>query len=513
MAVPMDSPLSGTQQARLLRERFGLAVDPFANGTSFFFTGGQRQHHLDSLRHLAAFGDMALLVSGEEGAGRSRLLQQLAQGEHQRLVVHELPAAAIQQPARLASVLGRLSGQPLAEMTAEAASSAFFAWSADQPRRWLLLLDNADNVPADVLAALLKGRTEQGEDSARAAVLLMAGSTALAAQLGEFSGAELLDGLYEIRLKPLDQDDIRHYLQSAFDRVGGDASSAITPRVLSRLEQESGGCLGRLRQLAPLVLLGLTDPAAPSLPEAGDVGSVPPVKQSPSLSMPSLARLRLWAGLALGLLGLSFLLVSLFYDGSDSDSAPALITEDVEFNELDRVRQAMGEDSPSVQSPPEMDLVQPEPGEALVERSDPLFAPQTVTPPVTAPVEQAPVTAQSEPGVEPESAPSPAESSPESFSPGLPVYFRDQVWIDSRESGNYTIQLLGSFNESTAIQFVRNNAVDGMVYVRSSHQGEPWFVVIVGDYGGRDAARTALRQGLPAALREGNPWVRPFAGL
>lgn len=495
---------NGSQQAAMLRQRFGLSGNPFADDPEFFFTGGQRQHHLDSLRHLAAFGDLSLLLTGEPGSGRSRMLQQLARSERQRLTLQELPVSVLEKRERLPSVLSRLSGQPLSEYSPQQACTAFFVWTASQSRRWVLLLDDGDKVPTEVLATLLDGRRDPAVDTTRAAVLVIAGRPSLPERISREEGAELLEGVHEIPLRPLDQNDIRHYLQSAFDRVGGDASGAITPQILRRLERYSGGSLGRLRVQAPAVLLGLGEAGEGA--EASEPESTPLLKRvrSGSLSsmkFPSLERLRLWAGLALGLLGLSFLLVSLFYDGKDPQ--PEALTEDVEFSELARVRQAMGDD-----------LVVAEP--PVTESPGPLFNPVTVTPPAEDPVPEPEVTPEPVSGTptEPEPAPAaPGEEESSGFTPGLPDYYRDREWVERREEGYYTIQILGSYQESTAIQFIRNNAVSEMVYVRSRYRGDPWFVVLVGEYRYLEAARQVLNEELPAPLRERNPWIRPMSGL
>ena len=45
-----------------LKKHFDLQIDPFSEGSQFFFEGAQRQHNLETLRHLASFGDMVLLA-------------------------------------------------------------------------------------------------------------------------------------------------------------------------------------------------------------------------------------------------------------------------------------------------------------------------------------------------------------------------------------------------------------------------------------------------------------------
>lgn len=53
-----------------LQARYGLGQDPLAMDVPYF-QGAQRQYALETVRHLAAFGDMALLITGARGAGKT----------------------------------------------------------------------------------------------------------------------------------------------------------------------------------------------------------------------------------------------------------------------------------------------------------------------------------------------------------------------------------------------------------------------------------------------------------
>ena len=54
--------------------------------------------------------------------------------------------------------------------------------------------------------------------------------------------------------------------------------------------------------------------------------------------------------------------------------------------------------------------------------------------------------------------------------------------------------------------------MEDMVYVQTQHQGEPWFVVLEGDYPDRDSAREAISS-LPDTIQELGPWARAFGDL
>ncbi|MDX1816707.1 MAG: sporulation protein, partial [Marinobacter sp.] len=84
-----------------LQHRYGLRADPLDMDTPFF-PDASRQHSLETLRHLCGFGDMALVLTGAVGSGKTRLLGELIRSEAARLDFHRLPTAALTSPQALA---------------------------------------------------------------------------------------------------------------------------------------------------------------------------------------------------------------------------------------------------------------------------------------------------------------------------------------------------------------------------------------------------------------------------
>ena len=62
--------LSGNHFWQLINH-FNLSSDPFGANNDCFFEDAQRKHNIETIRHLAIFGDMVLLLTGEIGAGKS----------------------------------------------------------------------------------------------------------------------------------------------------------------------------------------------------------------------------------------------------------------------------------------------------------------------------------------------------------------------------------------------------------------------------------------------------------
>jgi len=244
-------------QSMQWRERYGLNGDPFAEAPGFFFfSGGQRQHHLDTLTHLVAFGEMVLLVTGEEGAGKSRMLAELARNAAHRLSVQRLRADTIADVSGIPGMLARLSGQALLGMEPEqAAREFFFAWTVTQAqtdRRWVLLIDDADALSDESLEVLVKGF--QSAEPGHAAILVLAGSAALASRRVCQDPARS-QGIHKVALAPLDIEDVQDFIHASFDQVDGDAGEWLTDSNLQSIHDRSEGNIQAIRRIAPPVLL------------------------------------------------------------------------------------------------------------------------------------------------------------------------------------------------------------------------------------------------------------------
>lgn len=475
-------------------------ADPFAESPGFFFTGAQRQHQLDTLGHLVAFGDMVLVVTGEPGAGKSRLLAELARNAAHRLSVQRLRAESLSDASSLPGMLSRLSGQALVGMAPTEAARAFFQWSvgqAERDRRWVLVLDDAEALGDDVLEALVDGFA--ASDTGQAAVPVLAGTESLTRRTPLTDPARTAI-VHEAVLPPLQEEDVRHFIHASFDHVGEDATPLLTDSVVRRIQQQSGGNLRTIRTVAPGILSGRAAPERESRHAAP--------KRSPGAG-PRRFPWRLWAGVALLALGVSVILVSLQYGGSGENPDPVAeeeIATEAAFDEVKRAREVIAETEQSGQ--PEGS------SEGRIRREGPLLD----VSPIMVPVRETAL--ETEPGPEPDTGSANAEAvadtegqgGKEGFSPRNPDRFREAQWYREQARGAFTLQLLGSFNESTALEFMEEYDVGDAVYTRTRHQGEPWFIVVHGSYPDRGAAREAI-DALPERVRAMDPWPRAYDDL
>ncbi|HBF09498.1 MAG: AAA family ATPase [Pseudomonadota bacterium] len=87
----------------------------------------------------------------------------------------------------------------------------------------------------------------------------------------------------------------------------------------------------------------------------------------------------------------------------------------------------------------------------------------------------------------------------------------ESSWIKAMPNSHFTLQLLGGANKEAVQKFIRDNGhMHKMGYVETSRQGQPWYVVVYGDYASRAQASAAVGN-LPSKLASAKPWIRSAA--
>ncbi len=78
---------------------------------------------------------------------------------------------------------------------------------------------------------------------------------------------------------------------------------------------------------------------------------------------------------------------------------------------------------------------------------------------------------------------------------------------------NYTLQLLCMNNEGQVQDFIRNNKLEAQAnYYKSHFKGKDWYIVVYGNYANRTEAQIALAN-LPKDLKKLHPWIRDYVSV
>ena len=93
------------------------------------------------------------------------------------------------------------------------------------------------------------------------------------------------------------------------------------------------------------------------------------------------------------------------------------------------------------------------------------------------------------------------------------LYSADEQTILNMPSNHYTIQLVGSRNKNRVTEFASEHGLTEIARMFSvNDQGEPWYMLVMGDYQTSEQAEQAL-QALPVRFRGQSPWIRRFAAV
>lgn len=76
-------------------------------------------------------------------------------------------------------------------------------------------------------------------------------------------------------------------------------------------------------------------------------------------------------------------------------------------------------------------------------------------------------------------------------------------------ASNYTLQLSGASRQDTLESFAKKNLNGNYAIYKTQRNGNPWYVLIYGNYRNINEAKQAVSS-LPAAVQAKKPWVRPI---
>lgn len=87
----------------------------------------------------------------------------------------------------------------------------------------------------------------------------------------------------------------------------------------------------------------------------------------------------------------------------------------------------------------------------------------------------------------------------------------DQSWIRQQNKNHFTMQLLGTHQESSLAAYLKKFALkNDAASFKTKRIGKDWFTLIYGSYPTKSAAQTAAKK-LPKGLAK--PWIRSFASI
>lgn len=550
--------------AELIQElvnRYGLNGNPFGPRADAFYEGAQRKHNLEVLRHMAIFGDMVLVLTGEHGAGKTALLQQFSKEFAQDVNVSLLMAGTgtdnTNSIERLATISGlELPGQYPARDKLEHLIDQFSELFQRSGKRSLIIIDDAHLLSDDELTIYLAVMSSLEPESG--CTLLLSGLPSLTAVCTHYKHPDRDEWYHQVQLKPLSQDDTLEYLICRLNAVGyqGDGE-VLSSAQLKQLSQSAKGLPAAINSLFPLVALNRGVDAE---------AQAKPADRAAKLTLFSIAFVLL---LAFGFLAYQNGMIPSVTDSKGADALPSesslkgkgvpdggqsieeLLSEQepVEKNEAvgDRLAQieqalktvkrfreeevvgALETESDSLNAVGENQVVTEEAVTSRLSGSEATLGSTAVTETSEALLQAEGQDAAVEPI--PDSNPKPKSNEQTegrlaevSVNPKADLnsvqakpdskYYRDRSWLLSQTDSHYSAQVLGSYSEKTARRFAEKLAKSGdpVVYVLTKRKGREWFIVLYDVY----ASKAAAQEGVAKArqeVRKQTPWIRRFSAI
>lgn len=436
------------------------------------FTDLGRQTQLDIALHILQASDRVLVVRAAAGMGKTTFLRALQQRQPDGLQIAlatARPETSLHDLLTVLTPTADLDSPPL-EIVRDVSRAGL---------RPVLLVDDLDRLGQKTLVQLLALWAEARSEGLRFG-LALAGSMAIDDSLGT---ALKPNQLHLMTLQPFSEQQSIDYLTQRFDAAGILSMGLLTPAEMRAIHNQAQGIPARLDQEAQRLLnsrLGAATKPAPAGAKSRRHRSI----------------LLVTAALAI-LVGA--LLAALFYTEQQAEI-----------------------EVPPVAAAPAAAIADP--------GADDSVEPGTITPaaaPLPAPLEPAPVApsaapiiAEQSPAAQPVEQPPPAAvAQPPTPQPPAtrPTVERNQplgnAWLHSRQPNRYTIQLIAATEAEPLRNYLREHGLTHRAALLTvNRNGQPWHVVVLGDYPDRSSARAALER-LPQVLRRDGAWVRDFGEL
>ncbi len=489
---------------------YGIRNNPFPvdETDDFYFSTPILVKQVDVLRNLVEYGDLLLIISGVEGAGKSTFLNQFLLTADKRWKCGRIDAREEMTIDSLVDELLRSLGLKARGDDAqsdEALLRAHLAKVHADGDVAMVVVDDAHCLPQICTEFLLGLAEERGRIELR---LLL---TTEPGRLG-FSTNDSRH-VHVVVLQPFDLQQTGDYLHTRLSVAGLVGDSPFSASVVGDIHQDSGGLPGAIHPPALHTLLANTDMSR------GRFGIRLPAKTTRTMITVAVA-LAIAGGAAVSLrpeAGIEPL--------AAGDAGPT-----------GEVQGGMGTGDPKVP------VTGPESADDDKQTAEKA---ETVTP--TAPAEKADsgtpmivrlstgrdakVFILDESGIS--ATPAVAVTSPAPAKREAPVRSieptvrlasnvapsaetqaaHDLDWLRKQDPSHYVIQVVGTRDASAVGKFLDHHALGSKgAWFVTTHENEPWYVVVYGMYPDNSSARAAIET-LPERLRAGSPWPRSVASV
>lgn len=497
----------------MLRNPFG------SNDGQVYFSSEERNQQLGMLEHLSRYSNLLSVVMGSSGSGKTRFLHEFMRLQNDSAVISHVKASMLMTAGQLLQAIYAGYADLLDSSGAGTSFGPLLKFSHEMEakgQKAIILIDNAHELNTDAVIMLMDMMSLATESQEVPHVALFT----------EFSISRSLDAYqrnryeqlsHELVLAPFTLEQTRAYMLHRVRAIGGGINLPFSDKQVKKIYQQSSGLPGHINQAA-LAMMGDKQAAA-------------------NLGKSKTSRFKFSGGLSFGfpvvhmaLLSVVMLgiLVAVIFSGGEEEKPSTVASSSLApiskaprqassetLARIEQMQRQIGQDSPVSLPPIPADTPQQSASTATSNadtpvQSAPLRSTQTSNttanasePTATTPVLQSETQQASEPAATTQAPAAQPERTP---------FDKTQRWLE-RNPNRYTLQLLGTHNQDTVQDFIRDQgSLDAFSYFQAQHNGRDWYVVVYGEYRNRSEAIAAV-ENLPGDLASLNPWARSVRGI
>lgn len=482
--------------------------DPFGSkDTSVYFASEEGNQQLALLEHLSRYSSLLSVVQGPQGSGKSRFLMEFARHQDDTTIISHVKATMLMTAGQLLQAIYAGFSSHFSQPPNETTFGPLLKFSHDLDEKGqsaLVLIDNAQELNTDAVSMMLDMMSLATDNQTVPHVVLFS-EYPLSRNLDAYQRSRYDQLSHSLTLAPYSLEQTKAYLLHRVRAVGGGINLPFNDKQILQIYQESTGYPGKINQIAQ-VMMG-----------NGSKSSRSGIGFNLAMGFP-LVHMGLLSVVMLGIL-----MTVLFSEKSEETAAASRTNNVIPLSprqgqsseatiaRIDAMQRQIGQNGSVVLPPIPAGTSLP-----AISMSKPLEAEQTNLQTMTAPLiqsapirseapllEAAPVTQVSEPTV---------KKIEKVATVTLDPFDKTQWWL-SQNPNRYTLQLLGTHNQGTVKNFIRDQGgVDAFGYFKSEHNDKDWFVVVYGLYQNRSEA-IAAAETLPKDIRDLNPWARSARGI
>ncbi|MEO0442136.1 MAG: AAA family ATPase [Pseudomonadota bacterium] len=535
-----------------------------SSATPDFFSGGERRAQLEEVIHLCQFGNQVVAVLGEQGVGKTAFLSEARNQLLETAFCCFIKGSATISAGDIFTQIINQLELPISPSpnVGEMIATLRHVMAEGNLNRVALIIDDAHHLNDSILSALVS--LLQGNQDNHLHILV-SGDFALVERFDQFEMVDVL--VYDVNLKPFNFAETIQYLNFKLSASGYQGIDDLPKDKIQALWSESGGYPGAINQQAQTLLFE---------EDMGDIEEEVEMPGLPLFHMSAVVVLLAAFIMALFYIGDDDAEVGLAAPNIIVEQTPAIEAAQAVKSIESTADVAAKSDSAGIQaeqaatvepaiSTPTAEAPMPvnNTATALAESTvpAPAIASQAVASNAELPLdksvqpapalEQTPVEAFKEPvstnldsneelkqsltqqlekeaqalavnsraqqpqSTRDQSTRDQASASEEPTAPekSQPAYTLDEQQVLAWPDASYTLQVIGAKQEAGLRKFVAGQPNrDSLRLVAVNRNGQPWYIVVTGNYETSQLARKSI-QNLPQAQVNGGPWPRKITSI